>query len=186
MIGTVAERRVVVGKPKFLADQGVMIPASITHALDRIESAARTAFVVGVDGDAVGVIGVADEVRDSSASTVSSLSKSTMITGDNQRTAESIARQLGISDVVAGVLPGGKADEVERFQRRGETVAFVGDGINDAPALTRADIGMAVGTGTDVAIEAGDIVLMSGNPALVDTSIRLATRTVTTIRENLF
>ena len=190
VIGTVSDHRVVVGKPKFLADQGVMIPTSITDTLDRIESAARTAFVVGVDGDAVGVIGVADQVRDSSASTVSSLLEagvqSTMITGDNQRTAESIARQLAIRDIVAGVLPGGKADEVERFQRRGETVAFVGDGINDAPALTRADIGMAVGTGTDVAIEAGDIVLMSGNPALVDTSIRLATRTFKTIRENLF
>jgi Cu+-exporting ATPase len=109
-----------------------------------------------------------------------------MITGDNQRTAESIAAQLGIEDIVAGVLPGGKSEEVKRFQRLGDTVAFVGDGINDAPALTRADIGMAVGTGTDVAIEAGDIVLMSGNPALVDTSIRLATTTFKTIRENLF
>ncbi|MDH3247409.1 MAG: heavy metal translocating P-type ATPase [Acidimicrobiia bacterium] len=190
VIGTVTDRRVVVGKPKFLADQGVMIPTSLIDTLDGIESAARTAFIVGVDGEAVGVIGVADEVRDSSASTVSSLAaagvKSTMITGDNQRTAESIAAQLGISDVVASVLPGGKADEVERFQRRGDTVAFVGDGINDAPALTRADIGMAIGTGTDIAIEAGDIVLMSGNPALVDTSIRLATKTFKTIRENLF
>ncbi len=188
--GTVDGHRVVVGKSKFLADRGFMIPAVLIDRLEAIESSARTAFVVGVDGDAVGVIGVADQVRETSASAIRSLTgagvNATMITGDNHRTAESIAAQLGMTDVVAGVLPGGKADEVERFQRNGETVAFVGDGINDAPALTRADIGMAVGTGTDVAIEAGDIVLMSGNPALVDTSIRLATKTFKTIRENLF
>ncbi len=190
VLGTVEGRRVVVGKPKFLADRGVLIPAPLTDRMEAIETAARTAFVVGIDGEAVGVIGVADQVRESSAAAIRSLTaagvNATMITGDNQRTAESIAAQLGMTDVVAGVLPGGKAEEVERFQRNGETVAFVGDGINDAPALTRADIGMAVGTGTDVAIEAGDIVLMSGNPVLVDTSIRLATKTFKTIRENLF
>ena len=190
VVGTVDGRRVIVGKLKFLADHGVMIAARHTDRLESIESSARTAFAVGVDGEAVGVIGVADQVRDTSASTIRSLAaagvKTTMITGDNQRTAESIATQLGITDVVADVLPGGKADAVALFQQKGETVAFVGDGINDAPALTRADIGMAVGTGTDVAIEAGDIVLMSGNPALVDTSIRLAAKTFKTIRENLF
>ena len=190
VMGTVSGRSVVVGKPKFLADRGVLIPAGITDSMERIESEARTAFIVGVDGEAVGVIGVADQVRDTSHATIASLNSAgiltTMITGDNERTAASIASQLGMTDVVAGVLPGGKADEVERFQQRGEIVAFVGDGINDAPALTRADIGMAVGTGTDVAIEAGDIVLMSGNPALADTSIRLASKTFKTIRENLF
>ena len=190
VVGTVYGQRVVVGKAKLLADQGVHIADRWMSALAEIESQAHTAFIVGVDGESVGVIGVADQVRDSSRSAIESLARngvtSAMITGDNQRTADAIAAQIGITHVVAEVLPGDKAEQVERFQASGEVVAFVGDGINDAPALTRADIGMAVGTGTDVAIEAGDIVLMSGNPELVDTSIRLATQTLKTIRQNLF
>ncbi len=190
VVGTVDGARVVVGKAKFLADQGVQVTERWTDALAEIEGAAHTGFLVGVDGMTHGVIGVADQIRDTSAATVASLAgigvQSTMITGDNARTAEAIAAQVGITDVVSEVLPGEKSDAVARFQEAGEIVAFVGDGINDAPALTRADIGMAVGTGTDVAIEAGDIVLMSGNPALADTSIRLASRTFATIRENLF
>ena len=190
VVGTVDGVRVVVGKAKFLADQGVQVTEQWTGALSEIEAAARTGFLVGIDGMAHGVIGVADQIRETSAATVASLAgigvRSTMITGDNARTAEAIAAQVGITDVVSEVLPGEKSEAVARFQEAGEVVAFLGDGINDAPALTRADIGMAVGTGTDVAIEAGDIVLMSGNPALADTSIRLATRTFATIRENLF
>ena len=190
VVGTVEGSRVVVGKAKFLADQGVHIGDRWTDELAEIEAGARTGFLVGVDGETAGVIGVADRIRETSAATVASLADlgvaSTMITGDNVRTAEAIATQVGIDDVVAEVLPGEKSEAVARFQDAGEIVAFLGDGINDAPALTRADIGMAVGTGTDVAIEAGDIVLMSGNPALADTSIRLAMRTFQTIRENLF
>ena len=109
-----------------------------------------------------------------------------MITGDNRRTAEAIAAQLGIETVVAEVLPGEKGDRVAALQAEGKTVAFIGDGINDAPALTRADLGMAVGTGTDIAIEAGEIILMNGNPMLVPSAIRLARRTFSTIRQNLF
>jgi len=190
VVGTVDGDRVVVGKAKFLADQGVHVTAQWTDALAEIEGQARTGFLVGIDRETRGVIGVADQIRETSAATVKSLAEigvqSTMITGDNARTAHAIASQVGITDVVAEVLPGEKSEAVARFQDAGEVVAFLGDGINDAPALTRADIGMAVGTGTDVAIEAGDIVLMSGNPALADTSIRLATRTFKTIRENLF
>lgn len=190
VVGKVDGRAVVVGKAKLLADQGVQIADRWMTKLADVESQARTAFVVGVDGEAVGVIGVADEVRPSSAETIKSLKRngveSAMLTGDNQRTAEAIAKQIGIDTVVAEVLPGEKAEHVARFQANGDVVAFVGDGINDAPALTKADIGMAVGTGTDVAIEAGDVVLMSGNPALADISIRLASKTFRTIRENLF
>jgi cation-transporting ATPase V len=109
-----------------------------------------------------------------------------MITGDNRRTAEAIAGSLGIARVLAEVLPAEKAEAVARLQAEGKTVAFVGDGINDAPALIRADLGMAVGTGTDVAIEAGDVVLMSGDPALVRTGLGLAAATFRTIRQNLF
>ncbi len=136
------------------------------------------------------VLGVADAVRPTSAEAVRSLRTRSidvaMITGDNRRTAEAIARELGIDRVLAEVLPGDKADEVARLQAAGTSVAFVGDGVNDAPALTTADLGMAVGTGTDVAIEAGDIVLMSGDPELVDGAIGLANATFRTIRQNLF
>ena len=109
-----------------------------------------------------------------------------MLTGDNRRTADAIAEQVGIAHVLAEVMPGDKSAEVQRLQGEGKIVGFVGDGINDAPALTQADLGMAVGTGTDVAIEAGDIVLMSGDPALAATALRLAKRTFGTIRQNLF
>jgi P-type E1-E2 ATPase len=109
-----------------------------------------------------------------------------MLTGDNRPTAEAIASEAGIGTVLAEVLPDGKAAEIVRLQAEGRTVGFVGDGVNDAPALTRADLGMAVGSGTDVAIEAGDVVLMSGDPALADTALRLASATFRTIRQNLF
>jgi P-type E1-E2 ATPase len=109
-----------------------------------------------------------------------------MITGDNRRTAEAIAADVGIDRVLAEVLPADKAAEVERLRAGGQTVGFVGDGVNDAPALATADLGMAVGTGTDVAIEAGDVVLMSGDPSLVDAALRLAGATLRTIRQNLW
>ena len=109
-----------------------------------------------------------------------------MLTGDNKLTADSIARTVGIDHVMAEVMPGEKAAEVARLQAEGRQVAFVGDGINDAPALTRADLGMAVGTGTDIAMEAGDVILMSGDPALTNTAMRLARSTFVTIKQNLF
>jgi P-type E1-E2 ATPase len=111
---------------------------------------------------------------------------SAMITGDNRRTADAVAGEIGIDEVIAEVLPGDKAAEVRRVQATGRSVAFVGDGINDAPALTEADLGIAVGTGTDIAIEAGDVVLMSGNPAQVAVAMQLARRTFVGIKENLF
>jgi P-type E1-E2 ATPase len=108
-----------------------------------------------------------------------------MITGDNRRTAKAIAAQVGIDRVIAEVLPSDKVEEVARLQAEGRKVAFVGDGVNDAPALTRADLGMAIGTGSDVAIEAGDVVLMSGDPALAETALGLAGQTFRVIRQNL-
>jgi Cu+-exporting ATPase len=109
-----------------------------------------------------------------------------MVTGDNTRTATAIAEELGISDVAAEVLPADKAEEIKRWQARGQKVAFVGDGINDAPALMTADLGIAIGTGTDVAVETADVVLMSGDPALVPIALSLARRTLSIIRQNLF
>jgi P-type E1-E2 ATPase len=189
-VGTVDGARVIVGKAKLAADQGLIVADRWLDELARIESEGRTAFVAGWDGEARGVIGVADVVRDTARSAITRLSEmgidTAMITGDNKRTSEAIARQVGIARVMAEVLPGDKADEVARLQSGGALVAFVGDGINDAPALTRADLGLAIGTGTDVAIESGDVVLMSGNPELAATAIGLARRTFRTIKENLF
>jgi Cu+-exporting ATPase len=149
-----------------------------------------TAFVAGWDGEARGVIGVSDTIRDSAAGTISELHRlglrTVLVTGDNRRTAESVADQVGIDRIEAEVLPGDKADVVTALQHEGLTVAFVGDGINDAPALTAADLGLAIGTGTGVAIDAGDVVLMNGDPATTSIAIRLARRTFGTIRGNLF
>ena len=190
VVGTVDGIEVTVGKPKLMADRGLHITDRYAVALERFEAEGKTAFLAGWDGEVRGALAVADTVRASSADTVSSLhgagTDTVMLTGDNRRTAEAIAAQVGIDRVLAEVMPGDKSAEVTRLQSEGKVVGFVGDGINDAPALTQADLGMAVGTGTDVAIEAGDIVLMSGDPALAATALRLARRTFGTIRQNLF
>jgi heavy metal translocating P-type ATPase len=188
--GTVDGVQVVVGKAKLLADQGLLIPDRYLDEAARLETEGRTVFLVGWDAEARGVLAVADTLRATARPAVAALQalgvEVAMITGDNQRTAASIAAETGIDHFVAEVLPGEKADQVRRFQEQDKTVAFVGDGINDAPALTQADLGMAVGTGTDVAIEAGDVILMSGDPALAETAMKLARATFRTIRQNLF
>ena len=188
--GTVDGADVAVGRTLLMDELGIEIPQRYAEAMERIESAGHTAFLAAWDGRVRGSIGVADTVRASSKAAVSELHDLNvdvaMLTGDNTRTAEEIVTQVGISRVIAGVLPAGKADEVSRLQTSGRSVAFVGDGINDAPALTRADLGMAVGSGTDVAIEAGDVVLMSGDPQLAVTALGLARATFRTIKQNLF
>ncbi len=190
VVGTVDDIEVTVGKAKLMAERGLQIPERYSDAMERIEIAGNTAFLVGWHGTVQGTIGVADTVRASSAEAISTLKGMgvdvVMLTGDNRRTAETIASEIGITSVIAEVLPGDKAEEIRRLQHDGHSVGFVGDGINDAPALTQADLGMAVGSGTDVAIEAGDVVLMSGDPMLAVTSLRLARRTFSTIKENLY
>jgi heavy metal translocating P-type ATPase len=190
VVGVVDGVEVTVGKAKLMADRGLQVPDHYLEALEGLERAGRTAFLAGWDGEARGVLAVADGIRESSRSTIQKLhalgAETVMLTGDNRRTADAIAALVGIDTVLAEVLPGDKSAEVERLQAQGKTVAFVGDGINDAPALTQADLGMAVGTGTDVAIEAGDIVLMSGEPRLAATAMRLARATFRTIKQNLF
>ena len=189
-IGTVDGDQVVVGKAKLLADRGLQIPARWSERLEELEHAGITAFIAGWDGVARGVIGVSDTLRPTAVATIEELHRlglrTALITGDNRRTAETVAGRLGIDRVEAEVLPGDKAAVVHALQHEGSTVAFVGDGINDAPALTAADLGMAIGTGTGVAIDAGDVVLMSGDPAVTTTAVRLARRTFGTIRGNLF
>ncbi|HVR79036.1 MAG TPA: heavy metal translocating P-type ATPase [Acidimicrobiia bacterium] len=188
--GTVDGVRVVVGKAKLVADEGLLIPERYSEAMKRIEKAAKTAFLAGWEGEVRGVISVADTLKSTAKSAVADLRamgvEVAMLTGDNQRTAAAIASEVGIDRVLAEVMPDQKVEEVRRLQAQGHIVAFVGDGVNDAPALTQADLGIAVGTGTDVAIEAGDVVLMSGDPALVVRVMRLARRTFRTIVQNLF
>jgi cation-transporting ATPase V len=181
---------VVVGRAKLVEEIGLEIPPEHREALERLEAEGKTAFLAGWRGRVRGVVAVADTLRETARDAVAEIARLgvqvAMITGDNRRTAEAIARELGIEQVRAEVLPQDKAAEVRRIREQGRIVAFVGDGINDAPALVEADLGMAVGTGTDVAIEAGNVVLRSGEPHLAVLALRLARRTFRTIAQNLF
>ncbi len=147
-------------------------------------------MLVRVDDEPRAVIAVGDTVKPGAAAATDELHRlglrTVLLTGDHEAAARHVADELGIESVRAGVLPHDKVDEVARLQQSGEVVAMVGDGVNDAAALVQADLGIAIGTGTDAAIEAGDITLVSGDPALVGTSVRLARRTLRTIRQNLF
>jgi heavy metal translocating P-type ATPase len=189
VVGTVGGRDLLVGKAKLLADRGLAIADRWMEEMARWENEGKTAFVAGWDGEAKGVIAVADTIRDGSISSVARLAgrgiDTLMITGDNHRTAARIGAQIGIGAVHAEVVPGEKADHVARLQSSGRSVVFVGDGINDAPALTQADLGMAMGSGTDVAVEAGDVVLLNPDTRLVPVAIELAATTLRTIKQNL-
>jgi Cu+-exporting ATPase len=188
--GMVAGRTVLVGKPVLFTESGFDGIEGWQDTFDEISIKGNTTFLVGWDNAVQGVLSVADTVRPTSAQAIEDLHQqgisTVMLTGDSRHTASAIASTIGIDEVIAEVLPGEKSEAVQEMQAKGQVVAFVGDGINDAPALTVADLGMAVGSGTDVAIEAGDVVLMSGDPATSVTAIRLARRTFKTIRENLF
>src|SRR5205085_6067613 len=157
-------------------------------AADRLEGEGRTVVFVGWDGQAQGLLALADTVRPGARAAVADLMalgvEVAIVTGDNARTAAAIAAELGIARVMAGVLPGAKTDEIARLQSEGRVVAMVGDGVNDAPALARADLGIAIGTGTDVAIETSAITLLSADVAGVATAIRLSRATYTTILQN--
>jgi cation-transporting ATPase V len=178
-----------VGRRKLMAEAGVAVPAAVEDAAEALEAQGRTAVIAAWDGHARGVLAVADSVRADASAAVADLRSMgltvAMITGDNRRTADAVAAELGIDRVLAEVLPADKVDEVRRLQAEGAVVAMVGDGVNDAPALVQADLGIAIGTGTDVAIEAGDITLLADDLAGVATAIRLARRTYRTILQNL-
>ena len=178
------------GRRKLMAEAGLLIPGALEDAASSHEDSGRTAIFVGWDGEARGVIAVADTEKEGAREAVSRLAgmglSVVMITGDNARTADAVATDLGIGRVLAEVLPQDKVGEVERLQSSGEVVAMVGDGINDAPALVQADLGIAMGTGTDVAIEASDLTLMTGDPRKVVTAIELSRETYRVIVQNLF
>jgi Cu+-exporting ATPase len=185
---TVNGRRVVLGNLKFMADRGVAAGAA-EERLEHLANEGKTAMVVGVDGELAGVIAVADTVKDDSVAAIRRLHdlgiEVVMITGDNHRTAEAIARQVGIDRVLAEVLPEDKATQVKLLQAEGKLVAMVGDGINDAPALAQADVGMAMGTGTDVAMESGDVTLVKGSLTGIVTAIELSKATIRNVHQNL-
>jgi Cu+-exporting ATPase len=186
---TITGRTVLVGNERLLRDAGVATDV-LAERLGELAASGKTPMLVAVDGRPAGVIAVADTIKEDSVAAVAALHdlgiQVVMITGDNRRTAAAIARQAGIRRVLAEVLPERKALEVRRLQEEHRVVGMVGDGINDAPALAQADIGMAIGTGTDVAIEASDITLISGSLAGVVTAIRLSRATMRNIRQNLF
>jgi ATPase, P-type (transporting), HAD superfamily, subfamily IC len=189
--GRVDGRDVLVGTAAFLADSGVDV-AVVAELAAADESAASAVTYVSVDGRAAGLLPTVDTIKPEAAGAVAELRQEGMevwlVTGDQERTARAVAAAVGITadHVLAEVLPAGKADAVAAIQARGLRVAMVGDGINDAPALARADVGVAIGTGADVALEASDVTLVGGDPHGVAEAIRLSRRTLRVIRQNLF
>ena len=188
-LGSVAGSAVIVGNETLMREYAMDV-APLRAEAERLSGDGKTSIYVAINGRLSGLIAVADRVRDTSREAIASLLDMgldvTMLTGDDRRTADAVARAAGISHVVAGVLPDGKVAEIKRLQSDGRVVAMVGDGINDAPALSQADISFGIGTGTDIAMEAADVVLMRGDLRSVVDAIRLSRRTLGTMKQNLF
>ncbi|MDP3696420.1 MAG: heavy metal translocating P-type ATPase [Candidatus Taylorbacteria bacterium] len=187
--GVIGDEAMLIGNPRLMQEVGINIDAH-RNKTGELEDQAKTVVVFAINEHPVGVIGIADTLKEDAQEAVMKLKtlgiETVMITGDNQKTANAIAKQLNIEKVFAEVLPQDKAEKVKLLQKEGQKVAFVGDGINDAPALIQADLGIAIGTGTDIAIEAGNIVLVKGHPLKVVEALALAKTTFRTIKENLF
>ena len=187
--GIVDGHAVIAGRPALLADWSLHLPPELDRARREAESRGQTAIAAGWDGEAKAIFVVADTVKPSSAEAIASLRAlgltPILLTGDNETTARAVAAEVGIAEVIAEVLPSEKAEVVKRLQAEGRVVAMVGDGVNDAPALAQADLGLAIGTGTDVAIEASDLTLVSGDLRSAASAIRLSRATLRTIKQNL-
>jgi Cu2+-exporting ATPase len=182
-------RAVLIGNAKLMTREGVAT-AEVATLVEELSADGKTAMYVAADGRFLGVVAVADRIRESARQAVQHLHhlniQTVMLTGDNRKTAEAVARQIGMDAVLADVLPEEKAAKVQDLQAQGRTVAMVGDGVNDAPALAQAEVGIAIGAGTDVAVETADLVLINSDPATVPTSIRLARQVQVKIKQNLF
>ena len=187
--GVVDGHALIVGRPALLADWAMHLPPELDAARRAAEARGQTAIAAGWDGRAAAVFVVADTVKETSAEAVASLKalglRPVLLTGDNETTARAVAAEVGIDEVIAEVLPADKADVIRRLQGEGRVVAMVGDGVNDAPALAQADLGLSIGTGTDVAIEASDLTLVSGDLLAAADAIRVSRATLRTIKQNL-
>jgi Cu+-exporting ATPase len=188
--GTVRGRRVLVGKKTFLADRDTSGLDEMNQRVESLQRQGRTVMFVAVDGQFMGLLAVADPIKESTPLAVRQLHdlglRIMMLTGDNQHTAESVAQQLGIDQVEAGVSPQHKHERIRALKDQGHRVAMAGDGINDAPALAEADVGIAMGTGTDVAIESAGVTLVKGDLLGIVKAVQLSRRTMRNIRQNLF
>jgi Cu+-exporting ATPase len=187
--GIVDGKAVLAGNARLMADWAIDTSA-LTPAVDRFASDAKTPVFVAIDGKLAGVLAIADPIKPGAAQAVASLKRLglnvVLLSGDTERVAAAVARTIGIDRVIAGVLPDGKFAEIKRLQDSKRVVAMVGDGVNDAPALAQADIGIAIGSGTDIAIEASDVTLMRGDLSGVVQAIALSRRTMRTMKQNLF
>jgi Cu+-exporting ATPase len=187
--GSLDGHEVLIGSPRLFEQQNLAFDR-VKPALEKLEDEAKTVILIAVDGKTAGIIGVADRIKADSVNAIGELRRmgfeTVMITGDNKRTAQAIAEKVGIEQVLAEVMPGDKVAEIRRLQDRLGMVAMVGDGINDAPALTQANVGIAIGTGTDIAIESSDITLVRGELSAVVSAVKLSSNTFRKIKQNLF
>jgi P-type Cu+ transporter len=185
----IEDKDVLVGTRKLLTREGIDF-AKANDAMVQFESSGKTAMLIAIDKKYVGMVAVADTIKETSKEAIQRLKQMglevIMITGYNERTTHAIAQQVGIDHVLAEVLPEGKADEVKKLQANGKKVAMVGDGINDASALVTADVGIAIGTGTDIAMEEADVTLMRGDLNRIPDAIYMSKRTMSNIKQNLF
>ncbi|MFC7365437.1 MULTISPECIES: heavy metal translocating P-type ATPase [Bhargavaea] len=189
VIATVDGQGIIIGTRKLMQEYGIDVQ-TVLPVMEKLERQGKTAMIAGINGQYAGMVAVADTIKDTSAEAIKRLKDMgitvIMMTGDNERTAQTIGKEVGVDAVIAEVLPEGKAKEVEKLQKQGKKVAMVGDGINDAPALATADVGMAIGTGTDVAMEAADITLIRGDLNSIADAILMSRKTMRNIKENLF
>jgi P-type Cu+ transporter len=183
-------RHFILGSPSFQKSSGTELPEKFAHEIDQLQRKARTVIVLSSEGRVWGAIGIADPIKPGAAEAIQKLHhlkiQVIMATGDNIHTAQAVGRELGIDTIHAGLQPSGKLELVRTLQNRGEVVAVAGDGINDAPALAAADVGIAMGTGTDVAIESAQIALVKGDLHGIATSLHLSRAVMRNIRQNLF
>jgi Cu+-exporting ATPase len=186
---TIDSKRVLLGNLRLMEEKKVSLNG-LSNKAEQLSNEGKTSMFLAVDGEVAGIIAVADTLKENSKKAVEALHRMglevVMLTGDNQRTAKAIANQIGVDRVLAEVLPEMKAEEVRRLQSEGRKVGMVGDGINDAPALAQADVGIAIGTGTDVAMESSDITLIGGDLRGIVTAIALSKATIRNIKQNLF